>query len=150
MSSDKRLSVALFALRLGVFVVMAIWTVDKFVRPAHAAAVLGHFYTLHGVGAAIVYVLGALELVLLAAFVTGFARRVSYGLVLLLHAATTFVSWREYFHPFTGTHILFFAAWPMLAACLTLYLLRDSDRWTVDARRLAAKPARESKLGYSR
>jgi putative oxidoreductase len=32
--------------------------------------------------------------------------------------------------PFTeGVH---FAAWPMLAACLTLYLLRDEDtRWTL-------------------
>lgn len=30
------------------------------------------------------------------------------------------------------SHLLFFAAWPMLATCIALYLLRDLDtRWTV-------------------
>ena len=33
-------------------------------------------------------------------------------------------------------NLLFFAAWPMLAACLALYLLRDYDRLaSIDARR---------------
>jgi hypothetical protein len=32
-------------------------------------------------------------------------------------------------------NLLFFAAWPMLAACIALYMLRDLDtRWTVDDR----------------
>ena len=35
---DGRISGALLALRLGVFVVMLMWTLDKFVAPAHAAA----------------------------------------------------------------------------------------------------------------
>ena len=30
-----------------------------------------------------------------------------------------------YLEPFD--HLLFFAAWPMLAACFALYLLRDDD-----------------------
>jgi hypothetical protein len=52
---------------------MLMWTLDKFVRPAHAAAVYKAFYRL----------------------------------------------------PLRGR--IFSAAWPMLAACVTLYALRDLD-----------------------
>ena len=33
----------------------------------------------------------------------------------------------QYLAPFQGTNLLFYAAWPMLAACVTLYALRDLD-----------------------
>ncbi len=39
MNSEERLPLALFLLRLGVFVVMFVWTLDKFVNTAHAAKV---------------------------------------------------------------------------------------------------------------
>src|SRR6266480_2149730 len=49
------------------------------------------------------------------------------GVVLLLHAVSTFSSFHQYLHPFEGPNLLFFAAWPMLGACFTLYYLRDLD-----------------------
>ena len=134
LSQQARLTWALLALRLTVFAVMLMWTIDKFVRPEHAAGVFEHFYAISGIGTTVVRVLGVLELALLTAFVAGFARRWSYGLVLLLHAVSTLSSWRQYLHPFEGASILFFAAWPMLAACLALYALRDSDTLTVEGR----------------
>ncbi len=83
-------------------------------------------------GAAVVYSLAVVELLLLIAFVAGFAERVTYGLVLLLHGLSTFSSYGQYLHPFEKGNILFFAAWPMLAACFALYYLRDLDtRWSV-------------------
>lgn len=67
---------------------------------------------------------------LLLAFLVGYQKRVSYGLVLVLHGVSTLSSYAKYLEPFS--HLLFFAAWPMLAACVALYLLRDLDtRWTV-------------------
>ncbi len=58
-------------------------------------------------------------------------RRWTYGLVLLLHGLTTLISYAQYLHPFEKSNILFFAAWPMLAACFALYYLRDLDTlWT--------------------
>ncbi|TCN77871.1 hypothetical protein EDB62_105141 [Vibrio crassostreae] len=30
-----------------------------------------------------------------------------------------------------ATSLLFFASWPMLAACITLFLLRDYDTYSV-------------------
>ena len=132
---QTRLTWTLLALRLSVFLVMVVWTTDKFVRPSHAADIFEHFYAVNGIGASIVRVLATLELTLLAAFVTGFARRWSYGLVLLLHALSTLSSWRQYLHPFERSNILFFAAWPMLAACVALYALRECDTLTVDGSR---------------
>ncbi|MDO9461170.1 MAG: hypothetical protein Q7N95_13810, partial [Alphaproteobacteria bacterium] len=48
----------------------------------------------------------------------------TYGAVTVLHAVSTLSAWKMY----TVTiNLLFFAAWPMLAACVALYLLRDLD-----------------------
>jgi putative oxidoreductase len=127
LDNRNRVGVALLVLRVTVFLVMLIWTIDKFVRPDHAASVYEHFYFLRGLGPAIIYSIGIAELLLLTGFVIGFAPRVTYGLVLLLHAVSTFSTFRQYLHPFEGSNILFFAAWPMLGACFTLYYLRDLD-----------------------
>ena len=127
MAIQNRLPISLLCLRLGVFIVMLAWTVDKFVRPEHAAGVFGHFYGITNIGPTVLYSLAALEIVLLLAFLLGIKRRVSYGLVLLLHGISTLSSWYQYSHPFEGSNLLFFAAWPMLAACLMLYLMRDQD-----------------------
>ncbi|MEG3190942.1 MauE/DoxX family redox-associated membrane protein [Lysobacter sp. D1-1-M9] len=137
MNQQRRLSISLLMLRLGVFVVMLVWTLDKFVRPDHTADVFSGFYGISGLDAQIAYVLGALELVLLLAFVVGFARRWSYGIVLVLHGVSTFSTWSHYFEPFEGSNLMFFAAWPMLAACAALYLLRDSDSYTLGSRKIA-------------
>ena len=40
MSVQQRLPLALLFLRLGVFIVMLMWTLDKFVKPDHAVSAL--------------------------------------------------------------------------------------------------------------
>jgi hypothetical protein len=122
----ERLPRALLALRLGVFLVMLMWTLDKFVNPEHAAGVWGAFYGIEGMGPTLFTIIGALQLALVLAFVAGLAKRWTYGAILLLHAVSTFSSWQQYLNAFDN--LLFFAAWPMLAACWALYLLRDEDR----------------------
>ena len=134
---QRRVAITLLILRLTIFLVMLIWTIDKFVRPAHAASVYEHFYFLHGLGPAIMYGLGVLELAILIGFVIGFAPRFTYGAILLFHAVSTLSSFRQYFHPFESVNLLFFAAWPMLGACFALYYLRDQDTlWRVGAKRV--------------
>lgn len=121
---DQRLPWALLALRLGVFIVMIMWTLDKFVAPDHSAGVFANFYGISGLGAGTFYLIGAIELVIVIAFVLGVARRWTYGLVFVLHAVSTLSSFPMYLG---FDNLLFFAAWPMLAACFALYLLRDHD-----------------------
>jgi uncharacterized membrane protein YkgB len=127
MMNNNRLQLSLFFLRLGVFVVMFVWTVDKFLRPEHAAAVFENFYFISGLSSTFSYVTGAVEMIILAGFLLGYQKRLTYGAVFIFHAISTFSTFKQYLSPFEGVNLLFFAAWPMLAACFALYYLRDND-----------------------
>jgi putative oxidoreductase len=132
MSPTDKLPVSLLLLRIGVAAVMLPWAVDKLVRPEHAGVVFASFYGLADLGPGLFYLIGAVQLVIVAGFLFGLAKTWTYGLVLAMHAVSTLSTWRQYLDPFEGPNLLFFAAWPMLAACIALFLLRDQDRlWTV-------------------
>ncbi|MGB5443164.1 MAG: hypothetical protein WBN57_11180 [Gammaproteobacteria bacterium] len=124
---DKRLEVSLLLLRMSVFLVMFMWTIDKFINPGHAAKVYESFYYIAGLESAVMYVIGALEIILLLLFLAGYKKKYTYAAVLLFHAVSTLSSFKQYLAPFDGPNLLFFAAWPMLAACFALFLLRDGD-----------------------
>jgi putative oxidoreductase len=125
MNHQHKVANALLLLRLSVFVVMLMWTLDKFINPDHSAAVYANFYKIGSLGAEIFMLIGALELLLLLAFVTGFKKTISYGLVLIIHSISTLSTWQQYLDPFNN--LLFFAAIPMLAACWALFSLRELD-----------------------
>ncbi|MFP4009146.1 MAG: hypothetical protein ACLFV6_14250 [Spirulinaceae cyanobacterium] len=131
MTIPRRTSVALLLLRLSVFLVMLMWTLDKFINPDHTAAIYQNFYFIGGLSNVSIYIIGAIQLIIILGFVAGFQKRWTYLLILFFHAVSTFSSFRQYFDPFEN--LLFFAAWPMLAAIYALYSLRDLDIiWTVD------------------
>ena len=135
MKLDNRLPLVLLILRLSVFLVMLMWTIDKFVRPEHAAAVYKNFYFISGLSNTIFYFIGAVQLAIIVGFLLGFRKQLTYGAVLLLHAVSTLSSFKRYLEPFTEVNLLFYAAWPMLAACFALYYLRDMDtQWVIDKR----------------
>lgn len=117
----------MFFLRASVFLVILMWTVDKFVNPNHTAAIFNKFYSLSGLANSMFTIIGIAELILLVLFFIGFKKTITYGAVLLLHAASTLSSFGQYLSPFEGNHLLFFAAWPMLAACVMLFLFRKED-----------------------
>jgi putative oxidoreductase len=130
--TNRRLPVSLLLLRLGVAIVMLAWSIDKLLRPEHAAGVFGAFYGMPGLGETVFYVIGTLQLLVVLAFLAGAWRTWTYGAVLAMHAVSTLSSFRQYLAPFEGPNLLFFAAWPMLAACIALFLLRDRDTlWAV-------------------
>jgi putative oxidoreductase len=126
-SHNSRVSLALLGLRLSVFFVMLMWTIDKLINVEHAQKVYQHFYFISDLGDTFIRVLGGLELLILIGFVLGYKKRLSYGLVFIFHLISTLSSFKQYFSPFEPMNLLFFAAWPMLAACFALYILRDED-----------------------
>lgn len=126
--SIRRLQVALLLLRLSVFTVMFMWTLDKVINPAHTGAVFAHFYGIEGLPDSVMLAIALAECTIILCFLVGILRFWSYGAVLVLHTISTLSSFRQYLAPWEGSHLLFFAAWPMLAACVTLFILRDQDR----------------------
>ncbi len=127
-SARDHLPVSLLLLRLGVFSVMIMWTLDKFLNPGHASRVAETFYGVAGVSPVLSYAAGVLQLAVVLAFVAGFKKQQSYGAVLVMHAVSTASTWKRMLNPWEVPNLLFFAALPMLAACVALYLLRDEDR----------------------
>lgn len=132
MRANGRVPFVLLLLRLSVFLVMFMWTLDKFFRPEHAAAVYETFYLIGGLGKVPMYLFGAIELLVLVGFLLGYRKGLTYGAVLVFHAVSTLSAFKRYLAPFTDVNLLFYAAWPMLAACFALFYLRDLDvRWTI-------------------
>ncbi len=120
-----KLQLPLFLLRASVFIVMAMWSLDKILMPDHAAAVFENFYFISGMGAGILLAIGLIQLAIEVAFLLGLWKFWTYGFVLVTHAISTLSSWQQYLDPFNN--MLFLAAIPMLAACIALFLLREED-----------------------
>ncbi len=127
-NDSEKLQLSLLLLRVSVFLVMFMWTIDKFVNPSHASKIFESFYQIGGLESGAIFVVGAIELVILLLFLVGFQKKYTYGAVLIFHTISTLATFKQYFSPFEGPNLLFFAAWPMLAACFTLFVLRDQDK----------------------
>lgn len=73
----RNLDLSLLLLKLGVGLVMAMWTADKFINPAHSGAVMENFYGLPALGPEVFVVLGVIQAVIVLLFVTGTLRAFS-------------------------------------------------------------------------
>jgi len=130
MTEDKTLGWALFSLRVGLAILFLVWALDKLLNVGHAKAVFAGFYgqDAETMSNALPYALGAVQLVLVLAFLAGAYKTVTYGALLLMHVATCIVSFKMHMDPFAVPNILFWANWPILGALIALFLLRDRDR----------------------
>jgi len=124
-SLEQKLPWALLVLRVGIFIVMFVWALDKFFNPGHTAAVFENFYGIGGLSSTLAATLGALQIILCLAFLAGLWKTITYGIILVLHGVSTLSSFPQYLDAFNN--LLFFAAWPMLAACIALFILREFD-----------------------
>lgn len=123
---------ALFIQRIALALFLAVWAVDKIVRPVHASGVFAHFYGIDLAQEMSIWV-GIAELLLIAAFALGLWKRWSYLLVFLFHLVSVVSSWKIYFALYgEGGNLLFWAAIPVLAAFWVQYALRDLDTLALD------------------
>lgn len=124
-----QLPFSLFIMRITIALFLLPWVVDKFTQSGveHTAKIFAHFYKIKGIGETASYAIGAFWVILLLAFVLGFKKRLSYGLVMVLHGVGTAFTWNVLW-PFSENHnMLFLAAIPVLGAMIALYRLRDFD-----------------------
>ena len=122
----KRLGTPLLILRITIFIVMAMWSLDKLINPGHAAAVFENFYFIGGMGGVLLLIIGLVQLAIEFAFLLGLWKFWTYGFVMVTHAVSVVSSWQQYLDPFNN--MLFLAAIPMLGACIALFLLREEDQ----------------------
>lgn len=124
--SDFRIRISLLALRVAVFIVFAVWALDKILNYQHNSGMVMHYYHVE-LPAWFLTALGAAEMVLLLAFLAGMFKTFTYGLILFAHTVTTVVSSWRLLPPYEIHQLLYFGSLPMLAACLALFMLRDHD-----------------------
>lgn len=135
---NTQLAIGLLLTRLSIGLVFLMWALDKVLVPEHAIKVFAGFYGLN-ISSGISILLGALQIVFVLAFVVGYKKNITYLSVLVLHGISSLISFPKYLEPMSN--LLFFAAWPMLAACYLLYVLKDYDRFTLGSEKTTLSSA---------
>lgn len=128
------LATSLLLLRLTIAVFLALWTMVKLAAPERALGVYDKFYKpIFQVDLPLEAFLGvgALQAAIVLAFALGLLKFWSYGAVLVMHGVSTLSTWRELMDPATSPNLLFWAAVPVLASCLALFLLRRWDAYAL-------------------
>lgn len=140
--TDKRIASGLLILRLFLGIFLLQWSFEKLILPQATIRIAKGFYGVE-LPAVAPYVLGAAELLLSLALLFGAYRTISYGLSLLIHTVTMIVSWRQLLDPYgfakIGNHI-WIATWPTWGAFAALFIMRNSDAYTIDGWRQSQKP----------
>ena len=127
MTGTDNLSKATFVLRVSVALFLLPWIIEKFSDPETTAKIFKAFYFVEDLPLAGSYAVGAIWLALWFAFIAGFKKRISYGLVMLLHGIGTVTTWFKLLPWMESYNHLFLAAIPTLGAMIALYVLRDHD-----------------------
>jgi len=125
---DTAVEISLLTMRLATAAFLLVWAIDKVVDPDHAQAVFAKFYDTT-ISSGTLVAIGWAQVVIVIAFAAGVLRTWSYGAVLLMHAVSTASSYRQLTDPWgPGGSLLFWAAVPVLAAMIALFVLRSRDR----------------------
>jgi len=128
---DRTLEISLLLLRLSLGAFFLVWSIDKIINPEHAQAVFERFY-LTSISGELAIATGAVQTLVVLAFMAGAFKTLTYGLAVLMHALSTLSTWKHLIAPYApDTSILFWAAVPVLFALLALFLLRGRDRLLV-------------------
>jgi len=120
------LKLPLFLTRLSIFYFMLPWQLMRFTTPESVIGIAKKHYKFT-MPEAVPMITGVLMMILLIAFVTGFKKKISYLLVLILHALGTLMTLPKLIIGLESFYILFAAAIPVVFAMLLLYILRDED-----------------------
>lgn len=123
----RDLKLPLFLTRLSIALFLFPWVLLRLTKVEAGAGLFEKYYFIKGMPNAVALIIAIFWAVLLLAFVTGFKKRISYGLVFLLHAVGTVMT-LPYLIPGTDNFkILFMAAIPTAAAMGLLYIMRNED-----------------------
>ncbi len=126
MPDERRLQWSLLALRLGVFTVFLVWTLDKIFNYQHNSGMVKGYYNVE-VAQWFLLSVGIAELVLLIIFLAGKFKTLTYGVLLIAHTVTTLASSWQLLPPYEKHQLLYFGSLPMLAACFALFMMREYD-----------------------
>ena len=127
MTETKFLKPALFLTRLSIFYFLLPWQIMRFTKPESASGIAKKYYHVGGLNESLGLVIAVFWMALLVAFLVGFKKSVSYGLVFALHTGAIILALPAYIMGTGGFNQLFLAAIPAAAAMGLLWILRKED-----------------------
>ncbi len=132
----KRWGLCLLRITTGWLLVM--WGLDKLFNVEHGQAVAETFYLGIGSQAAVLNVLGVLQIILGALVVLGLWRRRAYPVAFVILLITALGVWKSIIDPWgwflDGSQVLFYPSAIIAAGALLLWGTIDEDEMTLDSK----------------
>ena len=130
--APKNLSAALLVLRLGGAFFLFTWASLKFIRPEWMVSVYNKTYGWEFVTNQFAYGVGVVQLIVAVCFVIGYQRTWIYGFVVLIHSTGVAAAIPRLMNYSTFPHNRYLTTVTALAAFVALFMMRESDTYTVD------------------
>ncbi|MEM8651280.1 MAG: DoxX protein [Pseudomonadota bacterium] len=129
MSNTKKIEIALLIIRVTTAIFLGLWATLKFWRPEWQRNIFSGSYNIGFIEITdvISYGLGALQLVVVFAFLIGLWRFWTYGLMMLMSAAGVLGSLDSFLVYYNFPKNLMLTSIPTLGALVALFILRDMD-----------------------
>ena len=127
MKSQQPLKIGLLLIRLSTGIFFLVWSIEKLIYPEITQKVFSRFYMIE-ISPAVSYGVGILQTIIVLAFMAGLFKTWTYGLILGMHAVSTLSTYKELLNPYQPPNHLFWAAVPLLAALVALFLVRKEDK----------------------
>ena len=127
MKHQQQLEIGLLLIRLSTGVFFLIWSIEKVISPEITQKVFSRFYMLE-ISPTFAVAIGIFQTLVVLAFMVGLFKIWTYGAILGMHGVSTLSTYKELINPYQPPNHLFWAAVPLLAALVTLFLLREEDR----------------------
>ena len=132
MKLEQQLKISLLLIRLSTGIFFLIWSIEKLIYPEITQKVFSRFYMID-ISPTISYGVGILQTIIVLAFMVGLFKTWTYGAILGMHAVSTLSTYKELLNPYEPPNHLFWAAVPLLAALVALFLVRKEDNlFTLD------------------
>ena len=122
----QQLGIGLALIRFSTGIFFLVWSIEKIINPEITQRVFSRFYFIE-ISPSISIIVGIVQTLIVLAFMAGLFKLWTYGAILGMHAVSTLSTYKELLNPYEPPNHLFWAAVPLLAALITLFLLREED-----------------------
>ncbi len=128
MKDERKLQISLAIIRISTALFFLVWSLRKIIQPESTQKIFSSFYFME-VSPVFSYVVGAIQTLIILAFMVGLFKTWTYGAILGMHIVSVLSTYQKLLNPYESPNTLFWAAVPALGGLIALFLLRDKDEW---------------------
>ena len=127
MTDEGKLQISLALIRISMGLFFLVWSIEKIIAPELTQRVFQRFYFLE-INPTASVILGIIQTLIVLMFMLGLFKTLSYGALLGMHTVSVLSTYQQILNPYQPPNHMFWAAVPVLAALVALFILRHEDR----------------------